>query len=343
MQMRRKEKNGTGRQKLLFVYVVLSSFVEGDLKILRKAYDVTVYHYDNRRNSLCSVARQFFWLLFNFWRFDKVYVWFGDYHSFFPVVFARLFGKRVFLVNGGYDVCRIRKLKYGSFSNPVRGWIARYAMRHCTLNLSVSEYVWRKVRVITRKTNSVLLYNGVGISYAPVSPEEKRDVVLTVGLIDGRRRFEVKGIDRFLAVAEELPRYKFVIVGMDDGFRRELGALPGNVEVHGPVEQERLAPFYKEARVYCQLSRTDVFGMSVVEGMLYNCVPVVTNVGGLPEVVGDTGVVVSENRLDTLSGAIRRAMERPLSDRCHQRAEENFLLSVRERNLLNILRAYERI
>ena len=330
----------TGRQKLLFVYVVFSTFVEGDLRILRKAYDVTVYHYDIRKNSLYVVVRQFFWLLFNAWRFDKVYVWFGDYHAFFPVVFARLYGKRVFLVNGGYDVCRIKALKYGSFSNPVRGWVTRYAMRHCMLNLSVSRYVERKVRVITGRTNSVLLYNGVGIPYGDEVVAEKRDVVLTVGLIDNRRRFEVKGIDRFLAVAKQLPQYKFVVVGVEAGFLRELGTLSGNVEACGVVGQKELARFYREARVYCQFSRTEVFGMSVVEGMLYNCVPVVTAVGGMPEVVGDTGYVVAESRLGTLLSLVREAMTRPYSNRYRERIEQNFLLETRERKLLEILGRY---
>ena len=325
---------------MLFVYVVLSTFVEGDLRILRRAYDVTTYHYDNRKNSLWSIVRQFFWLLFNAWRFDKVYVWFGDYHAFFPVVFARLYGKRVFVVNGGYDVCRIKKLNYGCFSNPLRGWIARYVMRHCTLNLSVSRHVERKVRTITRKSNTVLLYNGVGISYSDVSPEDKRDMVLTVGLIDSVRRFEVKGIDRFLSLARELPQYRFVIVGMDAGFRQGLEPLPGNVEVYGAVGQADLVPFYKEAKVYCQLSRTDVFGLSVVEGMLYDCVPVVTAVGGLPEVVGDAGFVVPESRLDTLPAVVRQAMALSPSDRCRKRVERHFLLSVRERKLLDILGRY---
>lgn len=331
---------GKGRKKLLFVYVVLSTFVEEDLRSLRKAYDVTVYHYDTQRNSLRIIVRQFFWLLFNAWRFNMTYVWFGDYHAFFPVLFAKVWGKRVFVVNGGYDVCRVKKLGYGCFSNPVRGWIARFVMRHCTLNLSVSDYVRRKVKVITRRNNSVLLYNGVGISYGKVVLEDKRDTILTVGLIDGRRRFEVKGVDRFLALAGELPQYRFVVVGMSEEFRRELGIVPPNVELVGAVGQEELRPYYREARVYCQLSRTDVFGLSVVEGMLYGCVPVVTAVGGLPEVVGDTGFVVPESRLEMLPEVVRRAMKRPWSDRCRERAERHFLLSVRERKLLDILGRY---
>ena len=173
----------------------------GDLEILRREYDVTIYHYDTRRNALYVVFRQFFWLMFNVWRFSKVYIWFGDYHAFFPVLFSRLFRKRSFLVVGGYDVCRIKKLKYGSFSNPLRGWITRYAMRHCTLNLCVSKHVERKLRIITRKQNSVLLYNGTAIQYEDVSAENKKDVILTVALVKKQNTFAIKGIDRFYALA----------------------------------------------------------------------------------------------------------------------------------------------
>lgn len=326
------------REKLLFVYVYPSTFIMGDLEILRREYDVTIYHYDTRRNALYVVFRQFFWLMFNVWRFSKVYIWFGDYHAFFPVLFSRLFRKRSFLVVGGYDVCRIKKLKYGSFSNPLRGWITRYAMRHCTLNLCVSKHVERKLRIITRKQNSVLLYNGTAIQYEDVAAENKKDVILTVALVKKQNTFAIKGIDRFYALAKALPQYKFVLVGVAKEFFAQFEKHPDNLEICGEVKQDELVRYYQAAKVYCQLSRSEVFGLALVEGMLYNCVPVVTNVGGMPEVVGDTGYIVNERHLDLLPGIVEQAIHKDYSNCCRERIEKNFLLTVREKKLLEILR-----
>lgn len=328
------------RENLLFVYVYPSTFIKGDLEILRRRYDVTVYHYDTRKNALYVVLRQFFWLMFHVRRFHKIYIWFGDYHAFFPVFFAGLFRKYSFLVVGGYDVCRIKELKYGSFSSPLRGWITRYAMRHCTLNLCVSKHVERKLKTITRKPNSVLLYNGTSIQYTDVSAKDKANVVLTVALIKKQNTYAIKGIDRFYALAKALPEYKFIIVGIPDDFLSQYGCSLNNVEIHGEMKQDELVRHYKRAKVYCQLSRSEVFGLALVEAMLYNCVPVVTNVGGMPEIVGNTGYIVGERHLDVLPGVVKEAMERDYSNCYRERIEENFLLSVREKKLLEILEHY---
>ena len=235
-------------------------------------------------------------------------------------------------------MCRIKKLKYGSFSNPLRGWITRYAMRHCTLNLCVSKHVERKLRIITRKQNSVLLYNGTAIQYEDVAAENKKDIILTVALVKKQNTFAIKGIDRFYALAKALPQYKFVLVGVAKEFFAQFEKHPDNLEICGEVKQDELVRYYQAAKVYCQLSRSEVFGLALVEGMLYNCVPVVTNVGGMPEVVGDTGYIVNERQLDLLPGIVEQAIHKDYSNCCRERIEKNFLLTVREKKLLEILR-----
>lgn len=328
------------RKKILLVHTGLSTFVKGDLDVLRKEYEVTTYYYDTRGLQVFVVLRQFFWLLFNVWRFNKVYIWFGDYHAFFPILFSRLLGKTSFLVVGGYDVCRIRDLRYGVFCNPLRGKVVRFVMRYCTLNLCVSRYVERKVRAVAGDAKTTLLYNGTNIRQTDVSGDYKRNMILTVASIDTGRTFYRKGMPRVLDLAKELPEYEFVIVGLDSQLRGLCDDVSPNVTIYGKLPQDELVDYYRQAKVYCQLSRMDTFCLALAEGMLYNCVPVVTAVGGMPEVVGDTGYVVAESHLDTLPGLVREAMTRPYSNRYRERIERNFLLETRERKLLEILGRY---
>ncbi len=57
-----------------------------------------------------------------------------------------------------------------------------------------------------------------------------------------------------------------------------------------------------------QASRHEAFGLSLAEGMLCGAVPVVTDAGALPEVVGDTGVVIGSPDPGDIAAGIRRAL-----------------------------------
>ena len=46
-------------------------------------------------------------------------------------------------------------------------------------------------------------------------------------------------------------------------------------------------------KVYCQLSYTDQFPLNLLEAMACGCIPVVSNSGGPPEIVGNVGFIVS--------------------------------------------------
>jgi glycosyltransferase involved in cell wall biosynthesis len=65
--------------------------------------------------------------------------------------------------------------------------------------------------------------------------------------------------------------------------------------LYDKVEPEKLIDFYKNAKVYCQLSRSESFGVSILEAMTFGEFPVVTREGGMPEVVGDFGSVVERD------------------------------------------------
>jgi len=327
------------KKKILLVYTNFTSFVKGDYDILSTTHDVTLsrFRLNHPRQVPFSLLLQCFRLLFTLHRYDKVYIWFGDYHSFLPVLFARLYRKPCYLVVGGYDVCRMRDLKYGSFKNPVRGFMTRFSMCHCTRNLTVSHFVHRRVKAITHRDNATLIFNGTNIKQESVQATDKRDIVLTVATIPSEQVYLRKGIDRFIEAAMNLPEYRFILVGISPKIDYMYAMKPDNMEVYDRLPQNDLVRFYREAKVYCQLSRMDTFCMTLAEGMLYNCVPVITRVGGMPEVVGDTGFILHEEDQRGIESAIREAMQCPYSTRYRQRIEEHFLLSIRQERLLAFL------
>lgn len=328
------------QQKLLFIYTNLSTFVKGDLDALQPYYQVTTsrFNLNTGKQVVLNFIKQFFWLLIHIRKFKKIYIWFGDYHSFLPVLFAKLTGKSSYLVVGGYDVCRIRSLKYGSFKNPVRGFMTRFTMQHCTLNLCVSRYVERKVKAIAPKAKTILIYNGTNLRPDKTTSPRKENIVLTVASVQSEQTFLLKGLDRFLEAARQLPEYKFIIVGMAPKLKSLVTPLPENITIHDKVPQKDLIQYYQSAKVYCQLSRTESFCMTLVEGMLYNCIPIITCVGGMPEIMGPLGYAVPENQTEKIVQAIRDAMLLPYSTAYEERIEQHFLLSERQEKLVNVLR-----
>lgn len=333
------------KERVLFIYTRISTFIKGDLDILGEKFQVTTLVVDNssKIKQAISITNEFFYLLFNVLRYDIVYIWFADYHSFFPVLFSKLFRKKVYLVIGGYDVCRVKKWGYGSFSNPVRGFMTRYSITNASLNLCVSQYIERVTRAISPFSKRKILYNGIVFSNnskncTENSCDSKERMVLCVALSSTPQSFFIKGVDRFINAAKSLPDIPFTIIGINrEKLSLLIGEVPANLEIIPKVEHRELAAYYQKASVYCQLSRKESFSLALAEAMYHNCIPVISNTGGMPEVTGGLGKTVSGNDVAETANAIKEAMESNTSTVFRERVEEKFTAKLREKELLNIL------
>ena len=66
---------------------------------------------------------------------------------------------------------------------------------------------------------------------------------------------------------------------------------------------------YRRASVYVQASRHEGFGLAVAEAMLAGCVPVVTDVTAMPEVVDGAGVLIASQDPEAVAQGVRQALE----------------------------------
>jgi len=71
--------------------------------------------------------------------------------------------------------------------------------------------------------------------------------------------------------------------------------------------------------------------------MLCGCVPVVTNRTALPEVAGDTAVVVENIEIETIVAAIARAANSGNGERARERVLSNFTMNKREAGLVRLI------
>jgi len=89
---------------------------------------------------------------------------------------------------------------------------------------------------------------------------------------------------------------------------RERG-LEGRVHLLGQVPE--LGGFFRSIDVLVHPSVEEGFGQVVVEAMLAGCPVVATTAGGLPELIGDAGVLVPPRNADALAAGMLAALARP--------------------------------
>ena len=281
--------NGEDMKKVCVVYNHDSSWVHNDIDILKKHFDVYEYFYkrDKKTFDLKEIIKDV----------DFVFIWFASYHGLKAVRLAKKYEKKIVTVSGGYDVSTIKN--YGLASNIRTRWIPKYILKNSDIILAFSNSSKREIEALT-DTDVVVSFGVDTDSFYP--GVKKEDMVLTVAYLDSVS-WKRKGIDRFLELAQMFAlkekHTKFVVVGklsneiqgkVDGMFTK--GIIP-NIEFVGYVTHEELLKYYQRSKVYVQLSTHEGFCSVVAEAMLCNCIPVVSNVGSLPEVVGDKGIVVN--------------------------------------------------
>ena len=319
------------RKRILFVFSRESSFVAIDRALLAERWEVVPWRQQGAVVNLFKLARAVA-------RSDLVFGWFASWHTFFPVLLARLLRKPAVMVIGGYDTARMPEIGYGLQQRGAMRLVSRWVMRHATHRITNSEYSRAEAQrtVGLDPAQVTVVYHGVPDPFGALPPGPRERLALTVGIVD-RRNVERKGLRAFVQAAAHLPDVSFLLAGRwdDDAADALRDQAPPNATLTGWVEQETLNEQMRRASVYVQASAHEGFGLSVAEAMLAGCIPVATRAGALPEVVGDAGVLVDDADPRRLADAIARALDMDDAARRHarERVLEHFGLDVRRRGL----------
>ena len=294
--------------RVLFVSRDVPSFVAADFDTVSSAYPT--------KQAVCRTLRDIARALAMVPNEDLVLLWFGS-TRFLPIaLLARLLGKPVVIVAGGYDVAAEPSIRYGNMLRPVPRILGRALFRLASMVVPFSESAAdearRNARVPARKIRTIPL--GFDASRFPpaTSGISKEPLVLTVGVANAST-IHRKGLLDVARASRLLPDVRFVFAGpADDVALAELQAVAGpNATFRGRVSAEELATLFRRAAVYAQPSVHEGFGSAVAEAMLYECVPVISRTHSLPEVVGDTGIYVSPGDVGALVPALREALTAP--------------------------------
>jgi len=319
--------------KILFTSTHVPSFIREDVEILQEHFHVD--HLITRGwTSLFTIPARIL-------RADATFTWFASVYSALVVLFARLLHKQSVIVVGGVDVAKYPEINYGIWLTPWKAVLVKYALRNARKVLIVDPFQ-------RQEAMRLAAYDGGNIEYVPtgydpnfwISSGSKEPMVLMVAACQDEGRMRTKGVDFLLGAAALLPDTKFLLVGLGkETVERVRHLASSNVEVVPFVQRNELLGYYQRARVYCQTSYIEGLPNSLCEAMLCGCIPVGTNVGGIPTAISDIGFLVEYGDTAGLGKAIRDALLAPdsVGIRAREHIAKNFTLQRREEALVRIL------
>jgi len=319
--------------ELLFLAPNIDTFIKTDFEILSKHFDTAPLVWSGKVGIL-ELSR----------RIRKtrcVLSWFAGDHSALASILCDFRGIPSVLLSGGVDVAAMPEINYGAMASNFRKRLpTKLALNFSTLILAFSAFSKSEIERIHHVRKLAVLYLGVDTrKFKPAS--QKEDIVLTVGQVS-MGNLKRKGLQLFAEAARKLPQYHFVLAGkpLDNSFNSLKSKAPSNLTLPGFLSDDELAELYSKSKVYVQASAHEGFGVAVAEAMSSGCVPVVTDRGALPEVVGDVGITIDYGNIDALAEAINQTMSMPATEgqRARKRVIENFTLQTREEKFKEILK-----
>ena len=98
-------------------------------------------------------------------------------------------------------------------------------------------------------------------------------------------------MNNFNKLASFLPNKEFLIVGESGINISDYINLEPNVKVIGVQNKFQIKSLYQKSKFYFQGSRLEGLPNSLCEGMLCGCVPIGSQVFGIPDAIGSTGIL----------------------------------------------------
>ncbi len=333
--------------------------VENDVSILSVKFRVKMYEVNTTKGMgfFFAFLKEFFYLLFNIYRFKVIFIWFADYHSLLPVFFAKLTGKISIINIGGYDADEILLGSPTSFKEKFRKFCVVCSVKNAARLLPVSNVIKSYLEKVVSPEKCETVYCCIDTKLFPPPAEipQKENLIVTVG---GGGKFikeaKRKRLDFFIELGEEFNKRhseynaKFFAIGhnSDTNSYRFLSEMIKckNIELRPATNTiEELISYYNKSSIYMQLSYYEAFGIAQAEAMLYGCIPVSNPGGAIAEVIGDAGFIVKDYNTNEYISIIKDILDKKhegLRKKAQKRTVDNFSLIARKIKLMDILRNF---
>jgi glycosyltransferase involved in cell wall biosynthesis len=349
-------------KKILYIKSGNSTFYAIDESILAERYRVVSFLLPKHRKGagfLINLAEMAVFILKNLKGSAAFVTWFADYHAALMVFCGRLFGRKTIIFAGGQEAICYPELKKGVYYKRIRGAFVKYALRHASHIIPNHEsLIWHENFYYSEdgkkdgiryyipgiKTPMTVIPNGVDTTkfFRDPSIEKEAGRILTVGTMGGINDFINKGFDLFIELARRMPESKFTLIGLRKEFLDWVEENYGisriqNLEtVFFYCPDDLLFFNYNRAQVFVQASVTEGMPFTLNEAMLCECVPVGSAVNGIPDAIGDTGVIVRKRSVEELAKAVNLALAMDTGPLARERVQQLFSRALHRERVLEL-------
>ena len=300
--------------KIFFAGDTFSPFIKDDIKLLSEDYDITTLETPLKILDMPKYLIRCLMNVINIKNSNIVWIWFADIPAVPLILISKIFNIPTVVNVGGFEVSGIKEINYGNQLKPIRGWISRWIIRNVTEIIVPSpEYYIKTLKV------------GIGIklidnTFALPDPEDDyyfenyylthtmAHISVIPNFIDTRTCDVPLPLKQNIAVTAVCSKFAYDYKGIPTFLESSIFLPIGGTKILEHLPRKEYEENLKHAKVYCQLSRDETFGISLVEAMAYGCVPVVSDKGALPWVVEDTGIIVPYGDVRATARGIETAM-----------------------------------
>jgi len=313
----------------LFIHSGLSTFVQMDKLHLESKMDL--YELRFSPQSPMAILKSLFAQVTTLIKLRKklqfIFIWFADYHSFIPILFSKFFKTPVCLILGGSDCQFIETYKLGNIYGPlgIRKFFVHYSIRNAgklypvDSSLIYNENTFIESDRVYKLGVKTFFPEVSNIHVQPTSLKEnfwrretKENIILSIASINSSKRLLLKGADFYIELAKRMPEQTFIFVGMEETFLKTM-SFPENMSVYGHLSPDKIVDLYAKAKVFCLFSLYEGLPNVLIEAMASGCIPVVSNVSGMPEAVSEYGYILKRKNVGEAEKLCRKALAEPES------------------------------
>jgi len=271
---------------------------------------------------------------------NGVLIWFADVHAVLPILLSKLLHKKCVVAIGGFEVSNMPEINYGMMREPIgwRGKMCQWVIKNADVCIVPSQSYYDKTLQYVINESKLYIAPDCVKAGTPITSESynKQNFVLMVAQAD--ENYLLKGIPYYNEVAGNIKDASFYLIGRYDESVKE---KYNNIYYLGSLPHDNVLYWMNLSKVYCQLSKTESFGVSVIESMVMGCIPVITAIDNLPEIIDINGIVVHDKFPETITEGVKIALSKSQYD-LHETISKNTVgkskvfCKMRERALVDI-------
>ncbi len=276
---------------------------------------------------------------------DLYFVWWWTW-AFFPVVLGAALHRPV-LVTGTFDPWLYPRRPFH------QRVLMRFALANAGANVFVSQLEHRQVPAMLPVRNPCFIPHTVDTNVYHPADAPRDNFVLSIGWMQGinaTRKCLPEVVRAAADVCRADPHVRFVLAGERGSYYPRLRQLAEDlgiahrVEFPGTISLETKIALLQRCAIYLQPSRYEGFGLAILEAMSCGAPVITSPAGAVPEVVGDTALLVDGTSPSAIAAGVIEVLADParrqaMGRAARARAEALFPYARRKRELGEILAA----